>query len=400
MATPAQHIILNLPAVTAPRVADVERIAAISDPVLRNLLITQSYYELSAVFAERLTGTTNWCTFATWASKQAGQTIRGEDVKKTFYHLLSKEEDTQQALQLLSVVITQLGANETAEHIKSTALHELLDKSTARAADAVALGNKKVFEEIATQFALFYQLCYHDPVYTQENLDYFTSGLKKGLPPHGQDYLRKAFTRYYISFFEEDEKIKTELCFLANLEIGFHEQTRLQPEISTALNAAAPDNDEIKTLLYNKFFSGLGLWGQVKLFIQHLFGKTAVLDDVCSSLGNHFRRHLRRAFTDHLMTLTIAGDRLQLGKDLTVDFPEQLKELQLHDLVNLLNEIDPTPNSLWQSGATDWSHLQERMHFIADLFRCHHQTKKLFTQAFTPEQVSAIKAGRLPQGEL
>src|SRR3954451_19338809 len=64
----------------APTVADVERIAALGDPVVRNLQITQCYCELSRTFAG-LTGggPANWCTFATWASRQAGETIRQED---------------------------------------------------------------------------------------------------------------------------------------------------------------------------------------------------------------------------------------------------------------------------------------------------------------------------------
>ena len=64
-----------------PAPTEVDRIAALTDPVLRNLLITQSYHELSRVLADRLGGA-NWCTFATWASKQAGQTIRKEDLSR------------------------------------------------------------------------------------------------------------------------------------------------------------------------------------------------------------------------------------------------------------------------------------------------------------------------------
>ena len=72
----------------APTVADVDRVATLTDPVVRNLQITQSYGELSRAFAA-LTGggPANWCTFATWASKQAGQTIRKADLTRTFERL-------------------------------------------------------------------------------------------------------------------------------------------------------------------------------------------------------------------------------------------------------------------------------------------------------------------------
>lgn len=61
------------PDFSSPSVADVERIRAVGDPVLRNLQITQCYHELSAAMAGRTGPGANWCTFATWASKQAGQ---------------------------------------------------------------------------------------------------------------------------------------------------------------------------------------------------------------------------------------------------------------------------------------------------------------------------------------
>jgi hypothetical protein len=59
---------------------DVRRIAAIANPVIRNLEITQCYSRLAAAFAARGGEGANWCTYATWASRQAGRTIRGEDL--------------------------------------------------------------------------------------------------------------------------------------------------------------------------------------------------------------------------------------------------------------------------------------------------------------------------------
>ena len=64
----------------SPNMADIRRIALINNPVLRNVLITQSYYELSQIIMSRTGAVANWCTFATWASRQAGQSIRKEDL--------------------------------------------------------------------------------------------------------------------------------------------------------------------------------------------------------------------------------------------------------------------------------------------------------------------------------
>ena len=64
----------------APSVADVQRIVAIENPVVRNLEITYCYSQLAAACVERNGQGANWCTYATWASRQAGRTIRGEDL--------------------------------------------------------------------------------------------------------------------------------------------------------------------------------------------------------------------------------------------------------------------------------------------------------------------------------
>src|SRR5687768_11447067 len=65
-----------------PSVAEIDRIAAMSDLALRNLLITRSYHLLSTALTRSLGTCANWCTHATWASKQAGQTIRREDLTR------------------------------------------------------------------------------------------------------------------------------------------------------------------------------------------------------------------------------------------------------------------------------------------------------------------------------
>jgi short-subunit dehydrogenase len=67
-----------------PSLAEVQQIVSIGDPAIRNLRITQCYHELSSALTQWTGMTANWCTFATWASKQAGQTIRKEDLARLF----------------------------------------------------------------------------------------------------------------------------------------------------------------------------------------------------------------------------------------------------------------------------------------------------------------------------
>ena len=80
-----------------PTPADIDRIASLTDPVLRNLQITQCYHELSNAMAALTGPLANWCTFATWASKQAGQSIRKEDLARTFEDLLIRSRSATNA---------------------------------------------------------------------------------------------------------------------------------------------------------------------------------------------------------------------------------------------------------------------------------------------------------------
>lgn len=387
---------------SAPTVADIDKIAALSNPLIRNLLITHCYYELSATFKDRTGAGANWCTFATWASKQAGQTIRREDLTRTLEAILKKELEIDNALSLIATLAQQLGANQSYEHIKQSALISIIEASAARASEAVSRGNKKVFEEIAREFARFINTCLHDAIYTAEHIDDFCRQLRPGEPPEGQDYLCKGFTRYYASLFEIDPKMRSESSFLANLQIGFHEQTRLQPEIAESLNAAAAlDPQEIKNKLLNLLFPDGEASEGLNPFIKLLLNKSHLLDDAIDKLVLKAQHYIRLVMTSHLMTLTLPpNNRLHLGHDLMAVYPSTLQQLANPDLLNLLVKIDPTPDSLRESGAIDWADLPERMHYIAELFRCYHERENLFEAAFTVEQLAALNAGQLPEGPL
>jgi hypothetical protein len=107
------------------------------------------------------------------------------------------------------------------------------------------------------------------------------------------------------------------------------------------------------------------------------------------------------AVTEHLMMLELPGGvHLRLGDDLRAQFPATLARITHSDLLALLAHIDATPDSVRGTGAVDWANLAERLHFIADLFRCYHERSELLGPPFTTEQVTALRAGRIPEGRL
>lgn len=107
---------------------------------------------------------------------------------------------------------------------------------------------------------------------------------------------------------------------------------------------------------------------------------------------------IREVITRHLMTLQLPHDQtLLLGHDLPVHaFPEGLRKITHNELAALLGRIDPTPDSLLDSGARDWADFPDRMHFITDYFRCYHDQTLLFESPFSSAQLEDLKSGRLP----
>lgn len=384
-----------------PSPDDVRAIAATTDATVRNLRITQCYYELSTALISRTGPVANWCTFATWASKQAGQSIRREDLLRSMEARLNLGQ--MEELKVLWRVAAELGVDSALQQklfgiIRNTWLAGIIDGIS----EAVGRGNRKVFEEIGWEFARFLSSCFKDEVSDQQKLDAFCDELRTGNPPDGQQYLKQAFTNYYLAFFEQDAQLRTELQFLANLEIGFHEQTRLQPEIAASLNAAfTADKEVVRKKITDAFFPPDSWLARIRLGYLKITGKTSRLDTAIDRLLNRLQGTLREQLTAHLMTLTLPPDlRLSLGRDLNKTYPAPLLRLSCAGLLTMLSKIDPTPDSVAQSGAIDWADLPDRMHFITDLFRCYHLDPVMYSEAFTPQQVEIMKAGKLPSGRL
>ncbi len=382
-----------------PTVADVDRIAALADPVVRNLQITQCYHELSLALAAMSEVTANWCTFATWASKQAGQTIREEDLARAFKNLLGRSPAASEAAGVVVASVLRIDSRRDASGVRESAAQALIPRvAFERASDAVGRGNKKVFEEIGREFARFLATVQEDSDFDPEKIARFCAGLRPGEPPEGQRYLKQAFTRYYQALYEDGLKAKAELMLLGSLEIGFHEQTRLQPEILEALNAPVAGPKQFKRSLLMALFPGPG--SLLRLALAWLLRRTYPLNDACGRLADHARELTHLVITELMMTLSLPGELLKLGRDLRAEFPEVLERIGNADLRSLLDEMDPTPETVRGSGAEDWSDLRDRMHFIADLFRCYQERQHLFDAPFTAEQVRILKAGSRPPSQL
>jgi hypothetical protein len=77
------------------------------------------------------------------------------------------------------------------------------------------------------------------------------------------------------------------------------------------------------------------------------------------------------------MTLELPDGRVRLGADVVGVCPPHLLRPQDAELCEMLARIDPAPGTTLGSGARDWGDLDQRMHFIAELFRTRQEDAAL-----------------------
>jgi hypothetical protein len=374
----------------------VRRIGAIPNPAVRNLAITHCYSQLAAAVAARIGEGANWCTYATWASRQAGRTIRGEDLLESLGARLGERRRLLHPIATLwrSLLRRGLFQRDTRLGRLTAELHTPFD-AFERASDAVARGNLKVFEEIGLEFARYLDAIPPGAPAEAPTFRHFAAGLRPGDPPDGQRYLRQAFERYERLRVERDPGRRLQLAVLANLEIGLHEQTRLQPAILEALDAGLVAHEELgQRALVALFPSGRRWWAVVRRPAAAVAGAAA------GRVQREASRLAREAITHSFMVLSLPGRVLALGTHLGDEYPEALREPTEAELAELLARFEPAPPAHDDCGARDWADLQQRMHYIVHLFCAFHARQELAQPPFTAAQVASFGRGVVPAGEL
>jgi hypothetical protein len=264
-----------------------------------------------------------------------------------------------------------------------------------RASDSVARGNVKVFEEIGAEFARYLHDCPPGTTADSRSFERFLDGLRPGDPPDGQRYLRQAFTHYERRRLERDPKRRAQLLVLANLEVGLHEQTRLQPEIRMALDAAYATQEDLGRRALEALFPSAARWWPI---VRRPLA--AVAGTLAAGAQRAASKLAREVITESFMVLSLPGRVLALGTHLDDAYPETLDQPAEAELTQLLARFEPVPPAHDDCGVGDWSDLHQRMHYIVHLFCAFQLREELSHPPFSPEQVTSFRRGLVPDGEL
>ena len=368
------------------RLDELARIVSLSDPVLRNLLITQRYHDLSHLLAQVLgADNANWSTFATWASKTAGQSIREEEVPVELARVLKDEAALDAKV-------------ERFYHGLPSLLKPLVPRSNpfdlARAiikevAVQIAEGNLKVFAELAPLFVKFVERFSDPQNRTPLQIESFLAELRPGpAAVGGQGDLKTAFDAYVKAANTSDPVLKAQLILYGNVLIGLHEQTRLQVNIAGGIDA--PFSPQV----YATFF---GTNSFVYRYVLRWVSGSAV-----TLFVGDFKNEWQRIATRFMMKLSSPnGEEIPLGCDLPGgEFCPALAILTLEELVLLMKKYDPDLLTTKGSAAIDWVKLPDRMRFIGELFRIEQPDVSWFEPPFSPPQRAKLERGELPPGPL
>lgn len=415
-----------------------EVIAMDGQPILRNLLVSQGYHELSEGFV-RMLGAENvtWFTFASWSSKVVGQFIQNEELPDLVRDWIEGAEDDR--MQRLNSQLRSLHAEpgDTQHVALVTAVRCAVNDMRMYLAE----GNTQVYAELAPIFSRMLDELGSDTSFDEAKLQRFVSALTPGpvtpdevmLDPRthelsllargGQSLLMEAIRHYYAARFETDPKRRAERILLANGTVGVHEQTRLQTYIAGALNA--PIGDALMNATHDALAEKIG---------DELLGPRgyALVDRLLSPLTDHVQRVFHRFATELMMTLKLPDETLHLGRDLPSPpgeplFPRVLSTISNSELSMMLAQysalaersedrdalraIEEAAEALMGklgfgesfalgTGADDWTQLSQRMRYILEMFRSRQQDRRLLQPVFTAAQVQVMKAGQVPTGPL
>jgi hypothetical protein len=363
---------------------EVVQIAALADPALRNLWITTAYHDL-AVGMARIVGATNvsWPAFATWASKTAGASIRGDEISGRIRDRLGQSDVFRQTVGRVKARLS-----DTLVDIDLDIVDAVKD-AVAAVSRQIASGNLSVFEELGPLFARMVSRFDGHALGDAAGRAALVDSVQ-AIDGDGEatSRLKVVFEQYCQAMLEPDPALRADQILLANGLAGLTEQIRLQPNIQGALDAPIE--------------ASLGEWLDRTLEKIPARARLAARP-LLRIVTEEIERVWRRIATELLMRLVTPSGGLDLGDDVPARvgqplFPNDLEQIKEAALNAFFRVFDLTGGTGVGSGARDWAELPQRMNYIVNLFRSRQQEGEFLLAPFTDLQWAEMQEGRVPAG--
>lgn len=324
---------------------------------LRNHLVTLAYVDLSDAMAEVLGhDDANWCALAVWPSLTVGATIRSGPASRSKLMLARLPMPTSLRDRLVASAATEV-ADETG----------VMNRS-------LAAGNRGVFYEIGLAWTDFLDTFGHGER-TNADWDEFERFGKRvmalPLPPGrvwpdgAREQLRDGFRAYLEALHTTDPARRAQLILLGNLRIGDHEQRRLQGWLDLS------GLDPIRKLT-RRFDDGTTKNRGIALVERMWAGM----------------------LTKRVFFVQMNGEEISVGTAVPPHetsggqlFPSPLDVLD-DDVAELFDRIDGA--AAGGDGAERWSDIDDRMAFIATLFRSRQRAGLVGVNPYPVEQQREI----------
>jgi hypothetical protein len=366
-----------------PSLQDIEDTVALNgDPILRNLKITQGYYALSRAMSTMVGGANvSWCGFASWSSKTIGVSIRETNMGHRGLLAITQSRIYQETVQR---VVNTL---EAAGVIGIGPFDNVIAQALEDGIDNLKQGNAEVYGEIGALYARLISALGNDVDLDLARLAPVIAYLdNKPSEEGGQELLRQAAENYYRARFEANPSLKAQLVLLANARVGKHEQMRLQGCLEEFLGAALEQR----------------IVEHAQQQCRGIAPLEIAVTPIARAAGKLAKEEWTKLLTDLVLHLNLPGNEtLRLSSDVPPPrgktlYPPELQKLSNPEALAILEEFGAdTPNAIG-TGATDWTNLVQRMHYILVLFRSRQLEAILLSEAFSPAQQSDLAAGRMP----
>jgi hypothetical protein len=334
---------------------------------LRNRRITLAYSDLSVRLADALAHgghrrQANWCTFSTWSSKTIGGWIEDDPA-------LDPLDDPGWLPDCVAERRTDL-------------LRWVLTRDNGATYRSLVAGNRYVFlEEFDPRrptgadeeaWARFWRRM-EAVLAEQARLD--PSWMLTENPPTTE--LELGLRQYFEALFTGDPKQRAERVLAGNLLIGAYEQRRVDGYVSASL--ALFTGPAMRRLVCRRFDRA---WS-----------------------WRTWPSALYAALMSRFMVLQLPDEVLVLGRPLpapappgTPLFPEDLQAITEPLTQALLTRYDLSDGRDEGRRVRNWSSYDDRMSYIANLFRSRQQHEPLFSKPFPPDVEAKLLKGELAPG--